>query len=112
MTYTLAAREIPSGEGVLHRCDNPPCCRPSHLFTGTQRANVADMVAKGRHANNPARGSAVKTARLTEDQVLEMRRRRQKGEQLKSLAGAFNTSLKNVKSIVYGKAWKHVPMPT
>lgn len=34
---------------VLHRCDNPPCCRPDHLFDGDQSINIQDAVAKGRH---------------------------------------------------------------
>lgn len=42
-------RTIPAGKRVLHRCDNPPCCNPRHLFLGTQRQNVADMIRKGRH---------------------------------------------------------------
>lgn len=38
------------GVNVLHTCDNPPCCEPSHLFVGTQAVNQADKVAKGRQA--------------------------------------------------------------
>jgi|tagenome__1003787_1003787.scaffolds.fasta_scaffold19881272_1 hypothetical protein len=39
--------------GVLHTCDNPVCCRPDHLFLGTQADNAADMMAKGRNPPNP-----------------------------------------------------------
>lgn len=40
--------EVPDGMKVLHRCDNPPCCNPQHLFIGTQRDNIVDMLKKGR----------------------------------------------------------------
>jgi len=46
--YETLAGPIPPGVLVLHRCDNPPCVRPEHLFLGTQADNVADMIAKGR----------------------------------------------------------------
>ena len=39
---------VPDGQKVLHRCDNPPCFEPTHLFIGTQADNVRDMWAKGR----------------------------------------------------------------
>ena len=50
--WIIANGPIPDDMNVCHRCDNPPCIDPAHLFLGTQSDNVADMVAKGRHMNN------------------------------------------------------------
>jgi HNH endonuclease len=51
--YELQVGPIPPGLQVLHTCDNPPCVRADHLFVGTQRDNVLDAMAKGRHRHWP-----------------------------------------------------------
>ncbi len=67
--YFLAYGEIPEGMQVLHECDNPPCCRPAHLFTGTNLDNVIDMMSKRR---NP-QGETHHNAKLTADDVAFIR---------------------------------------
>jgi hypothetical protein len=49
LAWLLTFGEIPDGMKVLHRCDTPACCRPDHLFLGSQTDNIHDMLEKGRH---------------------------------------------------------------
>lgn len=67
--WELSNGPIPSGLDVLHRCDNPPCCNPSHLFLGTARDNAADMLAKHR---TPL-GEERRLSKLTDAQVRDIR---------------------------------------
>src|SRR5262245_27287402 len=63
--YRMHFGEIPAGMFVCHRCDNPSCCNPTHLFLGTNQDNVTDMVRKGRND----RGASRYNAKLTDNDV-------------------------------------------
>jgi hypothetical protein len=98
----------PGGLMVCHRCDNPPCCNPAHLFLGTHTENVHDMLAKGR--TNPPRGERHHGAKLTAEQVREIRTRRAAGETLVDLGREFGVGGARLSVIVNhpDKAWSHV----
>lgn len=99
-------------EHVLHRCDNPPCCNPRHLFLGSSADNTADMLRKGRGKSPPRMiGEAHVEARLTEAQVVTMRFRRAAGETTLALAREFRVSHSLVSTICIGKTWKHAGGP-
>lgn len=77
LAYELRHGASPGILHVLHRCDNPPCCNPDHLFLGTNGDNVRDMCAKGRawqqQPGNALRGSANPNAKLLPEQVVAIR---------------------------------------
>jgi hypothetical protein len=106
VAWELEVGPIPEGLRVLHKCDNPPCVRPDHLFLGTQADNVADMVAKGR--GRAPRGAANANAKLSIEQVVEIRRRYADGEFQTALAREFGVSAGAVAGIVHRRRWAHV----
>jgi len=106
-SWRLLRGEIPEGHGVLHKCDNPPCINPLHLFTGTDAENFADMRVKMRHPH----GERQPFAKLTEIKVLEIRTRRAAGEQITRLAKEFGLENSAVCNIASGRNWKHVGGP-
>lgn len=98
---------IPDGAMVLHRCDNPSCVNPAHLFLGTQRNNMEDMVTKGR-SHKPI-GTRNASAVLTDDQVRDIRASYvpQYGSCV-ALARRYGVGRSTIWGIVKGNSWKHV----
>ena len=95
---------IPENMFVLHTCDNPPCVRPDHLFLGTPLDNMRDMIAKGRQ-QHPA-GEHHQRAKVTWEQVHEMRRRRAGGELVGSLAREYGLEESTASRLLRGLTWK------
>ena len=91
---------------VCHSCDNPKCVNPRHLWLGDNRANHEDCVAKGRHSPLPvSRGSAVNTAKLTEDQAREVLNSPLSNKQLAQKFGVTGTAIRLIR---IGKNWSHL----
>lgn len=108
--YVIAHGLIPVGMLVCHTCDNPICVRPSHLFLGTHRDNAIDCLTKGRHpsqtgTHNVARGQLHPCAKLTAEQVAEIRNTWSPGYGKGRLAKTYGVSLGAIKSILTGRSW-------
>jgi hypothetical protein len=104
VAFELVHGPIPDGLDVLHRCDNPPCWNPHHLFVGTARDNIRDSVAKGRWVRR--KGEHHRDAKLTEADVLAIRASR---ERQVDLADKYGICQSVVSAIKLRKIWKHVP---
>lgn len=100
---------IPKGMFVCHRCDNPKCVRPDHLFLGTSGDNHSDMVRKGRGVAPPRQlGSSNVNAKLTPAVVRVLRRLAADGVRVRLLADASGVSTTTIHSLLKGKTWAHV----
>lgn len=108
LSWELANGVIPEGQCVCHHCDNPGCVNPAHLFLGTNIDNMQDAVEKGRMV----RGSAIKGAKLTEQDVREILCFLAAGYPHKEIAEAYNVARVTITQINTGKIWAWVERPT
>lgn len=105
VSWTLENGSIPKGMCVLHRCDNPPCVNPAHLFLGTHGDNSKDAARKGR--SRAPRGENANGAKLTVADVLEIRRRAKDASRgIKTqLAREFGVTDGNIGMIIRRESW-------
>ena len=106
VSWEFANGKIPDGLFVCHRCDNPSCVRPDHLFLGTYQDNITDMVKKGRNKYPVLYGEDSPRSKLTQDQVDEIRKRYipYKVSSI-DLAKEYGTSQSNIDRILKHKTW-------
>lgn len=102
-SYDLHKGAIPAGLMVLHKCDNPLCVNPEHLFLGTAKDNAEDRNAKNRQST--ARGEAAATSKLKAEQVIAIRADNRKHLEI---AKEYNVSRPTITRIKKGKTWKHL----
>jgi HNH endonuclease len=101
-------KPVPPGLCALHHCDNPRCVRSEHLFIGTRGDNNRDRVMKGRHVSGDFKGSNNPMARLTELDVIEMRRAYANGDNCRSIAARYGISMEHARRTIVGESWSHL----
>jgi hypothetical protein len=107
LSYEAFVGEIPDGQFICHRCDNPPCINPLHLFAGTPLDNIRDMDSKGRRRIGVSRGSQNGFSILNEGIVMEMRRLRGSGMTYKKIGAVFGVRLDTTYYAVK-IGWRHI----
>lgn len=105
VSWQIINAPITDGLLVLHKCDNPKCVNPLHLFLGTHQDNMDDMKAKGRQLKGHNSHNAI----ITKEDVLEIRRLHKEMEYTrKQLSQQFKITVSSVRDILLRRTWKHI----
>ena len=101
LAWEIHRGAIPDGLWLLHKCDVKTCVNPNHLFLGDWRANVDDMIEKGRNV----RGSGVGNSKLNSATVRRIRTLHADGVPIAELVARFGTTYQNIWYVVTGDTW-------
>lgn len=104
-SYTISHGDVAEGMNVCHRCDNPSCVNPNHLFLGTHHDNTHDMITKDR---DTIIGSKNNNATLTETDIPVIRQRLANGEMQTEIAKDYGVKKTAISAIKTGRSWKHI----
>lgn len=106
LSWVMHKGPLSETDFVLHRCDNPPCVKPGHLFLGTQQDNNADKMRKKRHRFGVSQGEKHGCSVLTEQQVLEIRA---SVGSSRIVGEKYGVSGRTVRQIRTRETWTHLP---
>lgn len=112
VTWELLVGPVPEGAHLLHRCDNPPCVNPAHLFIGTALDNTHDCINKGRFKFlRPRPGVLNNKAKLTWDVVEQIRSDRAAGYSLSMLKRKYGVAGSTLREVYAGRNWRRPGVP-
>lgn len=109
IAYGFFIGPIPPGMLVLHRCDNPPCVNPQHLFLGTDADNAADRSVKGRSCVGASMRNSKRNLKLTESAVIDIVR---SSRSHRECAERFGVSMSTIQAVRRGDIWRDVVAKT
>lgn len=107
VSLRLAGSTPSAGDDACHRCDNPPCVNPRHLYFGSRQQNADDAVSRGR----VPRGEEKVQRKLSDDAVIEIREKCAAGTVYREVAESYGVSISTVREIAYHQKWKHLGGP-
>ena len=108
VAYLLSGGKVPKGLVVCHRCDNPACCNPKHLWVGTQAENLKDCRDKGRARVLSGEEHPRPTAKLTPKQVMDAKRAYANGTTQTALGLKYGVHSSTISRAVRGEKWAHL----